>query len=112
MMQNMRFDWRWVAVIIVIAIVASGSSLPWPIIAAALGGGGGYLLYVGWQIWSNGSIAPKRVTYWRGQRIETSPQRRSGPPPLREIGPALLPLLIGGALVLAAVALVLRQFEV
>jgi hypothetical protein len=110
-MQNIRFDWRWVALIVFVAILASAQSIPWPILALALGAGGGYLLYMGWQIWSGGrGIGSKpRVTYWRGQRIELAPERRSGMPPLRSITPALVYLVLGGALLLGAVAVVWQQ---
>jgi len=111
-MPGRRFDWRWIALILIVAILANGTRLPWPVLFLALAGGGGYLLYQGWQIWGGGSFSSKRVTYWRGQRIETPAQRRKGLPPLRAIGPALLYLVIGGALVLAALAVLLRQFGV
>ncbi len=109
-MSNIRFDWRWIVLIVIVAIVANGSALPWPVLVLALGGGGGYLLYMGWQVWSGGSISTPRVTYWRGQRIEVRPQRRASLPSLRTIGPALLYLIIGSALLLASLAVVLRQF--
>lgn len=108
-MGKIRFDWRWIALIVIVAIVVNAGALPWPVLVLALGGGGGYLLYQGWQVWSSGTVIPRRVTYWRGQRIE-QPERRMGMPSLRDIGPALLYLVIGGAMVLAALAALLRQF--
>lgn len=110
-MRNIRFDWRWVALIAFVAILASAQSIPWPILALALAAGGGYLLYMGWQIWSGGrSFGSKaRVTYWRGQRIELSPERQHRMPSLRDITPALVYLILGGALVLGAVAVVWQQ---
>lgn len=108
-MHNLRFDWRWIALIVIVAIVAAGQQIPWPIVFLALAGGGGYLLYLGWRIWGGGSVNSSRVTYWRGQRIEKPAQRRVSIPPLRAIGPALLYLIIGGAMVLAALAIVLTR---
>jgi hypothetical protein len=111
-MPGRRFDWRWIVLIVIVAIIANGAQLPWLVLFLALAGGGGYLLYLGWQVWGGGAFSSKRVTYWRGQRIETPAQRRRGLPPLRAIGPALLYLIIGGALVLTALAVLLRQFGV
>lgn len=108
-MPNIRFDWRWIALIVIVAIVANGRALPGPVIFLALAGGGGYLLYFGWKVWNGGSIRSSRVTYWRGQRIETQVKRRVGLPPLGAIGPALLYLIIGGAMLLAAVAVLLNR---
>lgn len=115
-MRGFRFDWRWVALIALVAILANSAALPWPVLFAAMAGGGGYLLYEGWKVWvraSGGSVGGPRVTYWRGQKIELRPQNeRRGLPPMswRTIGPALLYLVIGGALILAALAVLLRQF--
>jgi hypothetical protein len=99
-------------VIVFVAVLASGRGLPWPVTALALGGGGAYLLVQGWRIWarSGGPPSRSRVTYWRGQRIELAPERR-GPalPRWGDIGPAVLYLVIGAALVLAAVALTLGR---
>jgi hypothetical protein len=109
-MRNIRFDWRWVALIVFVAILAGAQSIPWPILALALAAGGGYVLYMGWQIWNGGSgggfSRQPRVTYWRGQRIELTPERRRSMPSLRSITPALVYLIIGGALLLGAIALV------
>ena len=108
-MTNLRFDWRWIALIVIIAVLANSRRLPWPVLVLALGIGGGYLLYYGWQVWGGGGISRSQVKYWRGQRYEARPQRRAQLPSLRTIGPALVPLLLGAVLVLAALAVVLRQ---
>jgi hypothetical protein len=113
-MQNMRFDWRWLALIVAIAVIVAGPSIPWPILALTLGGGGAYLLFMGWKVWSGGSMGGgggrSRVTYWRGQRIELPPEpRRSSLPSLSGILPALIYLLLGGALVLGALGIVIQQ---
>jgi hypothetical protein len=112
---TIRFDWRWIALIVVVLLLANARSLPWPIVAAALGGSGGYLIVLGWRAWTRSGGPPSRgrVTYWRGQRIETPPSR-GGPalPRLSDIGPALIYFLIGGVLLLAAVARVLRELGI
>jgi hypothetical protein len=110
-MNNMRFDWRWIAVFLVVAIIVGGQRVPWPLLTLALAGGGGYLLYIGWNSWSGGGASNRgnRVTYWRGQRIELPPERRQGMPSLKSIGPALFYFITGGALMLSAVVVVVRQ---
>jgi hypothetical protein len=108
-MQNTL--WRWVGLIVIIAILVNSTRLPWPVVALTLAGTGGYLLYLGWNVWSAGSGGGgggKRVTYWRGQRIELPSERRSGVPPLRSILPALAYLLIGAALMLGAISVVVN----
>jgi hypothetical protein len=114
-MGSFRFDWRLVGVIAVIIILASSGRLPWPVVALALGVAGGYLLRYGWRVWGGGSaIAGRRkVTYWRGQRIEIEPARR-GPnlPSLNSLGPAALYLLLGAVFVLAAASITLDQLGV
>jgi hypothetical protein len=66
-------------------------------------------------VWARGGapISRSRVTYWRGQRIELDPQRR-GPalPRMSDIGPAAIYLLLGGVLVLAALAIALRNLGI
>jgi hypothetical protein len=109
-MPNIRFDWRWVALIALIALMSNAASLPWTVTALALAAAGGYLLYEGWRIWrrSGGPPTRARVTYWRGQRYEVGPAR-SGPalPDLSGLRPAAAHLFFGGILALCAVAVVL-----
>ena len=111
-MRTFNFDWRWVALAAIVVIIAGAGSLPWPLVALALAGGGGYLLYYGWGRWvrSGGAPSRSRVQYWRGVRYEAGPQR-SGPalPRLGDIGPALLPLLLGAVMLLGGAALTLRH---
>lgn len=112
-MQSRRFDWRWVGVIIVVALIANARFLPWPIIMLALMGSGGYLVFVGWQVW-NGQVGrggDVRVAYWRGQRIELGkPENSRRLPPWRSITPALIYFLLGGVMLLGGIALLIRQF--
>lgn len=112
-MRRVRFDWRWLLLIGLIAILANARSLPWFVTALALGAPGVYLLALAWQAWG-GTIGrrggnSRRVTYWRGQRIETSgPSRRLRPGTWDELAPILVYSLVGLALILAAVAVLLR----
>lgn len=111
-MYRFRFDWRWVALIAIVALIANGGALPWLVLVLVLAGSGVYLLYQGWNVWTGGRpTTSDRVTYWRGQRIETSAPRRVNIPSFRTIGPAVIYLVIGAALTLAALVVVLRQFE-
>lgn len=109
-MGQLHFDWRWIAVIAVLVVLVSYRQIPWPVIALVLGGGGIYLLRTGWQTWTRygGRPGGRRVTYWRGQRIELEREAR-GPrlPRWRDIGPAIIPLLLGGVMLLGAITLVL-----
>jgi hypothetical protein len=100
-----RFDWRWIAAIVVIAILVAGNNIPAPIFLLVLGGSGGYLVYLGWQAWQRsggGGGNSSRVTYWRGQRIEIKPERRRPTPSLRALAPAIVYMLLGGVMVLGA----------
>ncbi|NJK79675.1 MAG: hypothetical protein HC876_09335 [Chloroflexaceae bacterium] len=112
-MNNIQFSWRWIGLIVIAAILAGAQSLPWPIVAVTLAAGGGYLLYYGWQKWTGGAPVGgggKRVTYWRGQKIELPAERRSSNlPSVRSIGPSVIYFLIGGALVLGALGIVLQR---
>jgi len=112
---RIQFDWRWVALILFVALLVNANRLPWQIIALVLGGAGGYLLVLGWRVWAHagGSPTRSRVTYWRGQRIETAPPRR-GPalPRWSDIGPAAIYFLLGGVLVLAALTIILQRLGV
>lgn len=79
-MPALRFDWRWIALLIIIVVLANTRSLPWPLTALALAIPAGWLLYQAAQtlgIDLPGTRPSTRVTYWRGRRIETSgPSRR------------------------------------
>jgi hypothetical protein len=115
-MRGFRFDWRWVALIVFVAILANARSLPWFVTAAVLGASGGYLLWLAWHAWGLGSgwgggrrADTSRVTYWRGQRIEKpGATRRYRPRSWGELAPVAVYGLIGAALLLAALSLLLR----
>jgi hypothetical protein len=110
--DRFRFDWRWIALIVFVALLANSRRLPTELIMVALLVAGGYLLKIGWDIWSRAGapLSRSRVTYWRGQRIELEPPRRSRSlPSFSNIGPAAIYLLLGGILVLAGISLILRR---
>ncbi|MFV9507816.1 MAG: hypothetical protein AB4911_24980 [Oscillochloridaceae bacterium umkhey_bin13] len=114
-MSRFRFDWRWAAVIVVIALLANARSLPWPVTALTLGVPGGYLLSLAWTAWRRSGgwadgNSTTRVTYWRGQRIETpaSPRRYRPARHWDDLAPVVVYGLFGVALLLAALTIVLR----
>lgn len=110
MLRDIRFDWRWLALIGLLVVITNAARLPWAVTALALAAAGGYLLYRGWVIWrrAGGTPSRSRVTYWRGQRYEVGPPR-PGPalPDMRGLRPAAAHLFVGGVLTLAAVAVAL-----
>src|SRR5438874_10796872 len=95
-LSKIRFDWRWLIAIGVIAVLANAGRIPWPITALVVGGSGVWLLTLGWRAWerSGGVPSRSRVTYWRGQRIEVAPPRRGPALPrwgdIRPAGPSPL----------------------
>lgn len=112
-MGGFRFDWRWLVLIGLIAILANARSLPWFVTALALGVPGGYLLVLAWRAWEGiggrGGGNGRRVTYWRGQRIEMhGPPRRVRPETLSAIAPVLIYALGGLILVLAALTVAVQ----
>jgi hypothetical protein len=114
-MAGLRFDWRWVALIVFVAILANARSLPWFVTAGALGASGGYLLWLAWRTWGRGGGWGARradtgqVSYWRGQRIEKpAATRRYRPRSWEQLAPMAVYGLIGAALVLAALSILLR----
>lgn len=113
-MRNFRFDYRWIILIIVVLVLANARWLPWPLVAVMLAGGGGYLIVWGWKIWNRGltSRMTPRVQYWRGQRYVEPAPKRPALPPLREIGPAAIPLLLGGTFLLVAVTIVVERLNI
>lgn len=112
-MRGFRFDWRWLILIGFIALLANARSLPWPVTALTFAAAGGFLVTMAWRSWGSGGWPgrreTKRVTYWRGARIETQgPPRRFRPTTWQELAPVVLYAIIGGALLLAALAVTLQ----
>jgi hypothetical protein len=94
---NLRFDWRWLIAIVVLVALTNSARLPWPVTVLIVGAGGVWLLLIGWRVWVR----------------EGGPPRR-GPalPRMRDIGPAALYLILGGVLLLAALAIALRNLGI
>lgn len=114
-MPALRFDWRWIALLIIIVVLANTRSLPWPLTALALAIPAGWLLYQAAQtlgIDLPGTRPSTRVTYWRGRRIETSGPSRRQVVNRTNLAPGLLYGVFGLALALAALAVVARNLGV
>ncbi|WP_129633593.1 hypothetical protein [Candidatus Oscillochloris fontis] len=107
-MRGFSFN-QWIIVIVFLVILANGRTLPWPIITLTLGVSGGGLLALAWRAAGLGRIGAGggRVTYWRGQRIEMPgrPRRMVG----GDLWAAIIYVLIGLALIAAAVVVVLTR---
>lgn len=115
-MRGIRFDWRWLLLIGFIAILANARALPWPVTALTLAAAGGFLALQAWRAWDVGGggrgASSKRVTYWRGTRIETEgPPRRFRPKTWQELAPVVLYGVIGAALLMAALAVTLQALQ-
>lgn len=116
-MRNFRFDWRWGALIVFVALLANARSLPWPATALALALGAAFMFNLAWEVWGRTGVrrpgSSSRVTYWRGQRIETpnaAPRLRPGD--FSSLVPVFLYGGVGVALALAALVLTLRGLGV
>ena len=106
-----NFDWRWIGAIAVIVLLTQIRFMPWYVMAGVLAAGGGYFVSIGWKAWTRGGGGGgKRVTYWRGQRIEVAPQKRGFTTPRgRDLGQSLIFLVIGGVMVLAALSMLAER---
>lgn len=115
-MRGFRFDWRWLILIGFVAILANSRSLPWPVTALTFAAAGGFLVSRAWRAWGLGGwsrgCSARRVTYWRGTRIETDgPPRRFRPTTWGELAPVVVYAIVGAALLLAALAVTLQALR-
>ncbi len=114
-MKQFHIDWRWIALIVFMVILANERNLPWPVTMLALASGGSYLCYLAWQHVGGKNILhlgrqSTHTTYWRGQRIEMPNNRtRSRGFSWRENISAIVYALLGGTLVVAALSILFEQ---
>ncbi len=110
-MQSFRFDWRWIGLIVIFALLANSTIIPWQLLVVGLAGAGSYLIFMAWQVWQREGGSGKREVYWRGERIEL-PEQRSTSLSTQTIVPVALYSVLGSALWLAAVGIILNQVGV
>jgi hypothetical protein len=96
--NTMNFDWRWIGIILILLYVV----FPDPrtaIVVAAIGAG--WMIQAGLQPWRAGrsSFSSTKVTYWRGQRIETRQSTRAR---IRSV--STIQMLVSGLYLLLGIA--------
>ncbi len=108
------FDWRWI-VVIVVALVFFGQLSLAPsaglgVVLLALGAY--WAIQAGLEPWRGRgpTLGSRRVTYWRGQRIELGPARRTRLrlPPATSLLVSVFYLILGAGLLFATLRLLLR----
>lgn len=118
--MGQNFDWRWI-VVLFIALVFFGQLRLAPstglgVVLLALGGY--WAVQAGLEPWRGGRgslLGSKKVTYWRGQRIELGPTRRSSRVRLPATTSLLVSILyigMGAGLWFAALRSLLRMVGV
>lgn len=111
-MQNLRFDWRWLGVIVVVALLANSAMIPWQIFVVGIAAAGSYLFVLAWREWQGGAGIGdgKREVYWRGERIELPAERNTSlAPSNRNVGATLLYGALGAAMWLGAIGVIFNQ---
>jgi|HigsolmetaAR201D_1030396.scaffolds.fasta_scaffold64741_1 hypothetical protein len=111
-MNSWRFDWRWIVLIVFVALLANANRIPWPLLAGTFLVSGGYMIYYAWQ--SVGGMgfgrSTTQVKYWRGQRYEVrSPRRGPSLPSTEQLGPLIIYLGLGLILLLSGASIILNR---
>ncbi len=109
-MNTVHFDWRLIAVMLVLFLVIFSRSPQTNIVVLAIGAG--WAIQAGLAPWrgSRGVLDGSKVTYWRGQRIVTKSAargRRLSVTPV-QILVSLWYLLLGLGMAYAAIAIFIR----
>ncbi|HEY0607509.1 MAG TPA: hypothetical protein VGD58_31615 [Herpetosiphonaceae bacterium] len=76
-MNTTNFDWRWVGVILILILIFT-SDRRTDIVLGAIGAA--WMIQAGLEPWRAGRtsvLGNTKVTYWRGQRIETKVPART-----------------------------------
>ena len=114
MRSGTTFDWRWI-VVIVVALIFFGQLSLTPsagLVVIILAIGTYWAIMAGLEPWRGRGpvLGNRRVTYWRGQRIELGPPRRSRlrVPPVTALLVSLFYLFLGAGLLFATLRVLLR----
>ena len=76
-MNTLNFDWRWIGVILILILIFSRDPRT-DIVVGAIGAA--WMIQAGLEPWRAGRtsvLGSTKVTYWRGQRIETKVPARA-----------------------------------
>lgn len=75
-MNTLNFDWRWLGVILILLFLLSPDPLTKVVLAAIAAA---WMVQAGLDPWRGGrsTLGSTKVTYWRGQRIETKVSTRA-----------------------------------
>ena len=109
-MNTVNFDWRLIAVVLVLFLVLFSRNPQTNIVVLAIGAG--WAIQAGLAPWrgSRGVLGSSKVTYWRGQRIVSKPSSRSRRLSLTpvQILVSLWYLTLGLGMAYAAIAIFVR----
>jgi hypothetical protein len=108
--NNVSFDRRWLVVLVLLLIVLNPRGL---IGVVVLGIGAGWALQAGlapWRLGMGRIGGSTKVTYWRGQRIETkqAPSQRLRTLPITQLLVSVLYVVLGVGMAYSALLLFAR----
>lgn len=108
-MRNLPFDSRWLVLILLLLFVLNARGLA-GVVLLAVGAGWAIQAALSSLRISAPQISGTKVTYWRGQRIETrlAPTQRVRSVPFTQLAIGVFYLLIGVGMAYTAVVLFLR----
>ncbi len=108
-MRNLPFDSRWLILILLLLFVLNARGLA-GVVLLAVGAGWAIQAGLGSLRISAPQLGGTKVTYWRGQRIETrlAPTQRVRSIPFTQVAIGVFYLLIGAGMAYTAVVLFLR----
>lgn len=108
-MRNIPFDTRWLYLVFLLLILLRPDGLVGVVLLAI---GAGWVLQAGWNMLQpvGRGTSTTKVTYWRGQRIETrqSPTQRMRAVPIVQLVIGAFYLVLGVGMAYAAIILFAR----
>ncbi len=109
-MRNLPFDSRWLILILVRLFVLTARGLAGVVLLAV---GAGWAIQAGLASLriSSPQLGGSKVTYWRGQRIETrqAPSQRVRSVPVTQLAIGVFYVVLGAGMGYAAIVLFLRS---